>query len=528
MNVLIVYNKPSLAPDHPDFESEAGVLESVAEFRAALEGQDSVACLPMGNDARELLDALVLPGSAPDVVVNLCEGFRGRPSGEPHVASLLELSGVPYTGSPPECLSLVRQKVRTKLLLMGAGLPTAPFVTCERPSALDHRAVESLLKSGPVMVKPASEDASLGIGPRSVAETLDAVIARVERLAGQYGEVLIEQFIAGREFNVALVGSPAETALPIAEIAFEHDESNRWNIVTYDAKWAYDSSQARRTPARCPATVSDELADRLRTAAIAASRITGCRDYARVDLRVDDKERIHILEVNGNPDIGPSAGLHKQILAAGWDYHEFLRRTVVSAFERRASAPTSSRASVRPQSHDALRFRELRPDDVEPIVGILRAVGNFRDDEVDVGRELMEETLHGADHGHYQHIVATIDEDIVGWACHGLVPMTDATHDLYWIATDPARQGRGIGRRMLERVEDQARSAGGRWLLAETSASDHYDRTRAFYEGNGYAVLSRIPDFYRVGDGRFIFGKRLDRSSSTLDTHADSCFHVRR
>src|SRR5581483_10729466 len=102
------------------------------------------------------------------VVVNLCEGLGGTGAGEASVAGLVELCGLPLTGSPPECLALVRDKARTKWLLQGAGLPTAPFVYVAAGEPLAREALKSLLAAGPCLVKPAREDASLGISQQSV------------------------------------------------------------------------------------------------------------------------------------------------------------------------------------------------------------------------------------------------------------------------------------------------------------------------------------------------------------------------
>ncbi len=192
-----------------------------------------------------------------------------------------------------------------------------------------------MLAGGPVIVKPAAEDASLGIGLGSVASDLAGLTAEVLRVAQRYGDVLVERFIDGREFNAGIVGWPEPRLLPLAEIEFARHLAPQQRLVTYDAKWVPDSEADRATAPRCPARVTEELAQRIGAAALGAFRAAGCRDYARVDLRVDDQEHVFILEVNGNPDISPSAGLARAIAVSGESYDAFVCGLVDQAWSRR-------------------------------------------------------------------------------------------------------------------------------------------------------------------------------------------------
>jgi D-alanine-D-alanine ligase len=350
MRIAIVYNEPTLSPGHRDFEQEAGVLESVAAFEEALAaGAHDVWRLGVGDSVPVIVARL--SERRPDAIVNFCEAFAGDTAAEPHLAALFELLGIPYTGSPPECLALVRDKARTKRLLAGAGLPIAPFVLLNPGEPLPKQPLSTWLESGPLFVKPAAEDASLGISQESVVADRGATERQVERVS-QYGPVLIEPFIDGREFNVGVIaligvpplggGSPAKAGtrtvepqcLPLAEIDFQTGADIRWPIVTYDGKWAAESVADRATPVRCPADVDGELASRIRETVLAAFKITGCRDYARVDLRVDPSGSIFILEVNANPDASPNAGLARALTAAGITYRDFAQRLVETAASR--------------------------------------------------------------------------------------------------------------------------------------------------------------------------------------------------
>ncbi len=334
LDVLMLYNEPGLPPDDPDYASAAGVLDSVAAAQAALAAAGHpIRQLPVGQLPRLLAELIECP--APQVVFNLFEGFGGVGRGEAVVAGLIEQLGYPLTGSPAACLELVRDKARTKWLLAGAGLSTAPFELLLPGRVPAAERLRQLLAAGPVIVKPAQEDASLGIGPESVVADERALATQIDRVAARYGGVLVEQFIAGREFNAAILALPEPMLLPLAEIEFDERLSARERLVTYSAKWDTGGAADLATRPRCPAEMHPELAERIGAAALGAFRATGCRHYARVDLRVDRQENVYILEVNGNPDIGPEAGFARALGAAGIAYGDFVEQMVRSAVEHR-------------------------------------------------------------------------------------------------------------------------------------------------------------------------------------------------
>jgi len=325
--VAVLYNAATLPPDHPDFASEADVAEVARAIAGALRGRDFhaelVAAAPPIGTLVATLEAL-----RPDVVFNLIEGFGGSSGGEAHVTSLLELLGLPYTGCPPEAMGLCRQKGRAKALLIGAGLPTAPFVVLE---AGDPAVVGF---GGPFVVKPESEDGSLGIGQGSVVTDPAALADRVAGVRAAYGpRVLVEAYLPGPEYNVGVIALPAPVALPVAEIAFATPPGS-WPILTYEAKWAVGSSEDLASRPVCPARIEATLARELGGLAVAAFGATGCRDVARVDFRLDARGEPMILEVNPNPDLGPSAGWARALRVSGRDYAETLAGLAFQAMRR--------------------------------------------------------------------------------------------------------------------------------------------------------------------------------------------------
>jgi D-alanine-D-alanine ligase len=315
-----------LAPDHPQFAAEAGVVGAAHAVAAALKSEGFRAW-PLG--AREPAARIIgrLRRQKPDLVYNLIEGFGGQAGGEVWITSLLELMRLPYTGCPPAAQSLCLHKGRAKALLIGSGLPGPAGRVLGPDDPLPDL-------PPPFLVKPAAQDASLGIDQSSVITDRTALSAQIERVRAAHGpEVLVEAYLPGPEYNVGVIALPAPQALPVAEVLFD-PEAGRWPILTYAAKWAVGSAEDLSSPVRCPAEIDASLSDRLQHLAVSAFRATGCRDYARVDFRLDTHGEPAILEVNPNPDLDPTAGLARALRAAGMDYGSTLAELARQALAR--------------------------------------------------------------------------------------------------------------------------------------------------------------------------------------------------
>jgi ribosomal protein S18 acetylase RimI-like enzyme len=155
----------------------------------------------------------------------------------------------------------------------------------------------------------------------------------------------------------------------------------------------------------------------------------------------------------------------------------------------------------------------LRSEPLSSDRGAVRAIvagsGFFTESEVDIAVELVEERLaKGAASGYEFHFVES-GGAVVGYACYGEIPCTTGSYDLYWVAVDSTQQRRGIGKLLVELVEEQLRGRGGRKVYIETSSKPLYDPTRAFYVGCGYREVATFPDFYAPGDGKVVYEKTL-------------------
>ena len=338
--VLILFNEPVLPLSHPDAESEQEIFFTVDEVDKVLQAAGfNVSRLGASNDPARMTAAL--EKKKPDVVFNLFEGTADQSGNEAVVAGLLEWLRIPFTGSPSQCLCLARTKHVAKTLLQGAGLPTADFFVVEKGPVL------SCPIPWPVIVKPAGQDASIGLDQGSVVDDLDRLNERIELLLKNYGApVLVEQFVPGREFNVGVIECPGLTVLPISEILFVDKDPLYWPIVTYDAKWAPGTRDYEATPPLYPARVSPRLKARVENLAREAFLLLGCRDYARVDFRVKPSGKPYILEVNPNPDFSPLAGLSGGLTSAGLTHAQFTVDLVVRALARGGREPLTTASPV--------------------------------------------------------------------------------------------------------------------------------------------------------------------------------------
>jgi len=331
MRVAIVYNQPE-----PESEgvraAEFGVLAQVRDIEASFRrlGVDSV------SHAVTSVSGLVefLTRVQPDVVFNSCESFRGTAALEASVASVYDLCGIAYTGSPALTLGMALDKGIAKSLFRAAGVPTPPYVVMRtEPDFLLAREL-----TYPLIVKPLAEDASIGIDAGAVVHDEIGLQARVRGLWSVFEQpALVEEFIDGREITVALLADPAGAfdVLPVSDIVFGALPPGAPAIVSYDAKWVPDSADYMATPARCPADLDADLARRVGQVAVAAAHAVGLRDYGRVDLRLRAADQaIFVLEVNANPDLSTDAGFMRAAAAGGLTAAAAVERILACAVKR--------------------------------------------------------------------------------------------------------------------------------------------------------------------------------------------------
>jgi D-alanine-D-alanine ligase len=273
----------------------------------------------------------------PDAILNLVEFFHDDIENEMYVPALFELLGVAYTGNRPLALSLCQKKPHAKALLAAAGLPVPRGIVVERGAAPAELGLRF-----PLIVKPAYDDASGGIDAGSVVHDRAALDKRIAMVVGEHGmPALVEEYIQGREIHCAILGNDPPVALPLYEMRFKEgavDNEGRPmpHIITYRAKWDPYSRDYYAMESKCPVDdLEPEVVAEIQSVAIRAYRTLSCRDYARVDMRLDPATgRVYILEVNPNPDLADGCAFAQCVRASGRTYEQAVQEIVGFALER--------------------------------------------------------------------------------------------------------------------------------------------------------------------------------------------------
>ncbi|AKF83393.1 D-Ala D-Ala ligase [Myxococcus fulvus 124B02] len=351
MHIILLHNRDhELLQDDPGREAREDVVRVAAALAEALTKGDTLAePLAIEGDRLDFVDTL--RRRQPDLVINLCESLAADSRGEMAVPCLLDALGLAYTGSSALSLGLALHKPKAKELLSARGVSTPGFRVVERLE--DALAVDL---PWPLIVKPAREDASMGISGDSVVHERAALVRACERVLREFHQpALVEQFIAGREIYVPLLGNQPRRALPLTEIHFGRTFEDRPNIVSYSAKWEAGSDEYRDTPAG-PCQVDAALEARCVQVALEAFAALDCQDYGRVDLRVSPEGVPYVIDINPNCDLHPGAGFARAAAAAGMDYAALATRLVEVATERAHGHPSHRRkgpgASRRADSKD--------------------------------------------------------------------------------------------------------------------------------------------------------------------------------
>lgn len=306
------------------------VSEEYDAIVAALKAEGyGVRALNLQDDVRRL--ERLVRRNPPDVVFNLVESFRDDSELESAVAAFLDLYRIPYTGAPPLALSMCRRKGLTKRILQSHGVPTPHFLTLWKPKIATRHGLKY-----PLIVKPAREDASAGVEAASVVEDRAQLMARLEHMFEEYlPPIMVEEFIVGRELHVGILGNDPPEMLPPLEYDFSELPPGEPPIITYAAKWDPLAEVFHRVGTRCPAPMSQRLEKRLNKACIEAYRVMGCRDYARLDIRVGKNDHPYVLEINPNPDLTEGVSFMESAETAGYSFGEALSALVELALERK-------------------------------------------------------------------------------------------------------------------------------------------------------------------------------------------------
>jgi D-alanine-D-alanine ligase len=329
--ILVLFDTDGEPPAQQDYKKQ---LESAdeAEYDVAR------ALIGLGHDVRLLgfksdLNQLVagLRAEPVDLVFNLTERFRNLSALDYSIVGILEMLNMPYTGAAAEGLILARDKALTKMVMAYHGLRIPHFMVCERGAAVQRPSDIRF----PLIVKPLDEDASVGIAQSSVVRDDQALAERVQFIHDRIStDAIVEEFIAGREVYVGVVGNNQPRALPPIEMVFSDKTDEQARIATFKVKWSSKHRESRGIENRIATDLGKELTERLSDVAVRAYKAAGLRDYGRIDVRLAHDDEIYIVEANPNPYLADGEDLAWAAEEGGHPYPQFIEKIAEMALTR--------------------------------------------------------------------------------------------------------------------------------------------------------------------------------------------------
>jgi D-alanine-D-alanine ligase len=273
---------------------------------------------------------LELAQSETDLVFNLVESFAGDDAQDTNVAGYLELLGRKFTGAGSSGLYLAQDKALAKKIFTFHGIHTPYFSTVYRGRTEHSHDIQF-----PVIVKPAREDGSIGIHFGAVCGSIKELMERIDYIHAEFDTpALIEEFIEGRELYVGVVGNQKPEALPVVELDLSKLPEGTPKIAGAEVKWEEDTEAYKATKPFFPEDLDEPTLAKLRETAIQAFQALQLRDYGRIDFRLDPQGKPHVLEVNPNPYLLPSAELSMAAKKSGRSYSELIGEIVDLAIAR--------------------------------------------------------------------------------------------------------------------------------------------------------------------------------------------------
>ena len=278
-----------------------------------------------------------LKDSDVDLVFNVCERINDSSLLEPHVASILDVLQIPYTGSNPFTLGLCIDKIRVKKLLNYHKIPTPEW---DYIYSLDDDIRDDLRY--PLIVKPANTDNSIGITNDSVVRNEKELKRQLEKVIKEIGRpALIEEYIDGDEYDVPIIGRDDDDlrVLPLSRSIFDELPPDKWHIYPFEAKYTNDSIYKKIIVQRPPKNISKKLETLLGEIALDTYRILDCHDYGRIEIRVDKNNNPFVLELNPNPSLDNGGCFSASASIIGLDYADFLEEIIRLAIKRYKNNP---------------------------------------------------------------------------------------------------------------------------------------------------------------------------------------------
>lgn len=265
-----------------------------------------------------------LSKSEADMFFNLTESYAGDDTKEMHVAAYLELLGRVYTGAAPQALYLAQDKSLAKKVFKFHNIQSPYFATCYR-GRLDH--AEDI--KFPLIVKPTSEDGSIGIDQFSVVSSVKELMERIHYVQEEFDSpALIEEYIEGREIYAAVIGNEHPEALPLIELDLSKLPEGMAKVAGTEVKWEKDTEAYKVTKSAPAEDLDEKTTELLSKTALEAYRALQLRDYGRIDMRLTSKGEIYVIEANPNPWLSSNSEFFMAAKKSGRSYTEMVEAIV--------------------------------------------------------------------------------------------------------------------------------------------------------------------------------------------------------
>jgi len=308
---------------------------------------------PPKHDREEIFEALVKLGHEPsyyvldgrpqslfglakcgaDLIFNLTESYAGDDTKEMHVTAFLDLLDIPYTGAGPHANILAQDKSTAKKIFAFYGIQSPYFAIAYR-GAIDHAHDISF----PLIVKPTSEDGSIGIDAAAVVTTVKELMERISYIQTEFDSpALIEEYIEGREIYASILGYDENAhALPLVELDLTKLPKGMPKIASQDVKFEKDTEAYKLTKSAIAEDLDEETVTKLTEIAIKAYRAVKLRDYGRIDMRLSSKGEVYVIEANPNPWLSSGQEFAMAAKKSGLSYTQMIGEIVDLAMARHA------------------------------------------------------------------------------------------------------------------------------------------------------------------------------------------------
>ena len=309
-----------------DTYAEWDTIETINAVKESIEVYHDVSLIHADENAYEKLKEM-----KPDIVFNIAEGMNGQ-NRESQIPAMLDMLQIPHSGSDALTLGICLNKARTKEILSYHKIPTPDFKVIDKYTPIYNHSFKF-----PLIVKPVSEGSSKGIFSSSLVKNYDELNRELQRCINEYNQpAMIEDFLPGREFTVAIIGNDEEAeVLPIIEIKYEKYPDDIEHLYSFEAKWILDTKDSDFDVFDCPASLGSDLEKQISDTALNTYKVLGCKDWSRVDIRLDKNGVPNIIEINPLPGIMPdpneNSSLPKAARAAGIDYKSLIQTVLYAA-----------------------------------------------------------------------------------------------------------------------------------------------------------------------------------------------------